>query len=127
MQIENIASPPKQTPQMRYACLHRAIERGLASDDTWVELTRVCVQLGLKDEAMRAFEQVEGTSARYTLENFLARQGLVERPKDRESRLQQELIQADGGLLQRPQSEPWRRSTRQRFLRPSAGSRPRMT
>ena len=30
----------------RYARLHRAIERGQANEETWAQLTAVCIKLG---------------------------------------------------------------------------------
>jgi len=79
VQFENIASPPpNQSPQLRYACLHRTIERGLANDDTWAELTRVCVTLQLQDEALRAFEHLHSPTLRHVLNNFLVKSGVKE-------------------------------------------------
>ncbi len=77
MQLDNTASPKAQTPQLRYASLHRTIEKGLASDEVWNELARICLVLGFNDEAVKAYRKVRGTHASRYLEVLLARHGLV--------------------------------------------------
>src|ERR1044071_8299159 len=54
VQLENIATPQEdQTPELRYASLHRAVERGMASDEVLRDLVEICLQLGHVDEALR--------------------------------------------------------------------------
>ena len=78
MQIQNIATPQKsETPQVRYASLHRTIDRGTTSDYIWSELSRVCVALGFNDEAVEAYLQVETPPICRSLEVLLAHHGLL--------------------------------------------------
>ena len=81
MEIEHItAPPPSQTPQARYVSLHRSIEKGIASNSIYGDLTQVCVELGLGDEALKWFAKVESSSQRFHLQNLLVRQGLMVKP-----------------------------------------------
>ncbi len=77
MKLEDIATPQRQTPQVRYASLNRTIEGGLATDQTWSELTRVCLELGRDDEACSAFQRVRDVAARRRLLVYLHRRGLM--------------------------------------------------
>ncbi len=78
MQIQNTAKPQQsQTPQLRYASLHRTIDRGMGSDDVWSELSRACVALGFNDEAVKAYREVETPHMCRSLGVLLARHGLI--------------------------------------------------
>lgn len=76
MQIESHATPPSSSPQLRYAALHRAIERGLASDEVWRELAEVCLHLGHRDESARSVQQIENVTLRNAMASRLQRLGL---------------------------------------------------
>lgn len=83
MNLEYLSAPlPEASPQHRYASLHRAIEKGLDSDATWSDLAKVCVQLGLDDEARKAYENVKSPSERLVLHSLLVRNGVIERDPD---------------------------------------------
>lgn len=87
MQLENIATPqPSAAPQQRYATLHRAVERGLASDEVWYDLAQVCLQLGHDEEALRTWRMMGEGAAKYRLESLLARRGLIDPPVRRSRR-----------------------------------------
>jgi hypothetical protein len=75
VQLESHALPPQETPQQRYAALHRAIERGLTSDEVWRELAGVALSLGYSDEAVRCARRIENRELRFALEEALARRG----------------------------------------------------
>lgn len=75
MQIESHATPPSSSPQLRYAALHRSIERGMASDEVWRELAEVCLQLGHRDESLSSVKQIENATLRSAMESRLARLG----------------------------------------------------
>ena len=78
MQLDNIATPQEeQTPEIRYASLHRAVERGMASDEVLQELVDICVQLGHTDEAVRVHATMKAGPARELATSRLARKGLV--------------------------------------------------
>jgi hypothetical protein len=77
VQLESHATPPRETPQQRYANLHRAIERGLDSDEVWRELAEVSASIGHGDEAVRCVRHVRNEAVRYTLESRLIRLGLM--------------------------------------------------
>jgi len=78
VELENIASPPpQQTPQHRYASLHRAVERGLASDEVWFEMASVCLELGNDEEAVRAFRNMTGGALQNRLASTLEKRGLI--------------------------------------------------
>lgn len=77
MQLESHALPPQETPQQRYAALHRAIERGLTSDEVWRELAGVALSLGYSDEAVRCARRIENRELRFALEEALARRGCI--------------------------------------------------
>src|SRR5262249_10165016 len=69
-----------ESPQQRYANLHRAIERGLDSDEVWKELADVSLSIGHGDEAVRCMRRVRNETIRLALESRLARLGLVPMP-----------------------------------------------
>ncbi len=77
MQLESHATPPRTSPQQRYANLHRAIERGLDSDEVWRELADVSVSLGHKEEAVQCVQRIRNDTMRLALESRLARLGLM--------------------------------------------------
>lgn len=85
MQIESHAKPLQATPQLRYAALHRSLERGLASDEVWSELAEVCALLGHREEAVRCAAKVANAATRRTLEYKLARRGIGEFPAGSEA------------------------------------------
>lgn len=78
MQLESHATPPAETPQQRYANLHRAIERGLDSDEVWRELAEVSLTLGHADECLRCLRHIQNDTARLALGSRLARRGLID-------------------------------------------------
>lgn len=78
MKLESYATPHSETPQQRYARLHRAVECGLASDDIWKQLADVCLRLGRGDEAVRCMRRISGPTMRFALASRLARLGLIE-------------------------------------------------
>lgn len=80
MQLESHATPPTESPQQRYASLHRAIDRGLDADEVWSELAEVCLALGQADEAMRCVRRIRGDAQRFALESKLARAGVAAAP-----------------------------------------------
>lgn len=83
MQLENIATPQEDsTPQLRYASLHRTVERGMASDDVLRELVEICLQLGHTDEAVRVHATMKAGAARDHVGALLARRGLIARAPD---------------------------------------------
>lgn len=73
MRIESHATPSECSAQHRYASLHRAIERGLTSDELWLELGDVCAALGHHEEALRCAAQVSHDGKRRALEARLRR------------------------------------------------------
>ncbi len=83
MQIESHATPSIETPQQRYATLHRAIERGLDSDEIWRELAEVSVRLGHADEATTCLRRVRNPVIHSILESRLVHLGVVEDPAAR--------------------------------------------
>jgi hypothetical protein len=78
VQLESHATPSMETPQQRYANLHRAIERGLDSDEVWKELADISLRLGHGDEAVRCMRRIGNEATRLALASRLARLGLVE-------------------------------------------------
>jgi hypothetical protein len=82
VKLESHATPQLETPQQRYARLHRAIECGLASDEIWKDLADVCLRLGHGDEAVRCMRRIQGTTMRIALASRLARLGLIAPPPD---------------------------------------------
>ncbi|MBX3462691.1 MAG: hypothetical protein KF830_05945 [Planctomycetes bacterium] len=83
MQLESHATPPKETPQQRYATLHRAVERGLDSDEVWRELAEVSLRLGHGDEAVACLRRIRNPALHAALESRLVRLGLIEDPAAR--------------------------------------------
>ncbi len=78
MELDNIATPQEETtPELRYASLHRAVERGMASQDVFRELAEICLQLGHLDEAVRVYEGMEPGSLRDHVASRLKRRGLI--------------------------------------------------
>lgn len=78
MQLGNIATPQEEpTPELRYASLHRAVERGMASQDVFRELAEICLQLGHVEEAVRVHEGMEPGPLRDHVASRLRRRGLL--------------------------------------------------
>ena len=78
MQIHNTAKPqPSQPQQLRYATLHRTIDKGMGTDAVWSRLSRVCVELGFNDEAVQAYREIETPHLCLSLGVLLARHGLI--------------------------------------------------
>ncbi|MEM7203402.1 MAG: hypothetical protein AAF628_24275 [Planctomycetota bacterium] len=78
MHLEHItAPPPAATPQQRYATLHRAVDKGIASDATWSELAEVCVRLGRPDEALASMQRVASPRERRNIASVLRRSGVM--------------------------------------------------
>jgi hypothetical protein len=78
VQLDNIATPQEeQTPEIRYASLHRAVERGMASDEVLQELVDICVRLGHTDEAVRVHATMKPGPARELASSRLVRKGLI--------------------------------------------------
>ncbi|MEO6593356.1 MAG: hypothetical protein ABIP94_01225 [Planctomycetota bacterium] len=77
MQLESNATPTVETPQQRYASLHRALERGLASDDLWKELADVSLRLGNGEEAVQCLHRIRDEAMRSALEARLVRLRLI--------------------------------------------------
>lgn len=92
-----------QTPQLRYASLHRSIERGMATDEVWSELSRTCLGLGFNDEAVRAYREVEAPHLRRSLAVLLARHGLI---SDAEKRLNVEPSKTGAAGVQVVEGDP---------------------
>jgi hypothetical protein len=86
MQIDETttAGPEQQTPHHRYASLHRAIERGLASTEVWRDLALVCLELGQEEEAARICRQMEEGETKRALQTMLGRLGLQVPSRPRE-------------------------------------------
>lgn len=82
MQLESHATPPRESPQQRYANLHRALERGLDSDELWKELAEVSLAIGHGDEAVRCMRRIRGEATRLALETRLARLGVLAKHPD---------------------------------------------
>ncbi len=80
MQLESHAIPLQESPQQRYAALHRAIERGLDSDEVWRELAGVALSLGYGDEAVQCARRIQNDALRFALESALSRRGLNTTP-----------------------------------------------
>ncbi|MBK8101530.1 MAG: hypothetical protein IPK26_30995 [Planctomycetes bacterium] len=79
MQLENFATPHGQTPQLRYASLHRAVERGLASDDVYKELVDICLRLGHVEEAISVWRRMPHGALRQVLQSQLQRRAACSR------------------------------------------------
>lgn len=77
MQLESHATPPKETPQQRYATLHRAIERGLDSDEIWRELADVSSRLGHGDESIDCLRRIRNPVIQQTVRARLVRAGIL--------------------------------------------------
>jgi hypothetical protein len=66
-----------ESPEQRYASIHRAIERGLESDELWKDLALVSAELGHNEEALRCLGKIVNPHVLKTVEHRLRRQGLV--------------------------------------------------
>lgn len=80
MHLESHATPLGESPQQRYASLHRAIERGLASDELWAELATVCESLGNRGEAVHCLHRIHADAMRTRVERAVL--GFETRPAD---------------------------------------------
>jgi len=75
--LESHATPTQESPQQRRANLHRAIDRGLESDELWKELAEVNLALGHDDEAIRCARRIASPAIRNAMESQLQRRGLL--------------------------------------------------
>ncbi|MDO8349060.1 MAG: DUF4013 domain-containing protein [Planctomycetota bacterium] len=83
MHLESHATPTQESPQQRRAILHRAIERGLESDELWKELAEVNLALGHDDEAVRCARRIASPATRKAIESQLERRGLIREGEER--------------------------------------------
>ena len=77
VEVESHATPTAESPEQRYASIHRAIERGLESDELWKDLALVSAELGHNEEALRCLGKIVNPHVLKTVEHRLRRQGLV--------------------------------------------------
>jgi hypothetical protein len=82
VQLESHATPIEETPQQRYATLHRALERGLDSDEVWKELAEVSLRIGNSDEALSCLRRIRNTTVQKIAASRLAKMGLLADPRE---------------------------------------------
>lgn len=79
LRLDDIATPQEESsPQLRYASLHRAVERGMASPEVYRELVDTCLELGHVDEARRIHASMDECSTRDWIGSKLVRCGLLD-------------------------------------------------
>lgn len=66
-----------ETPQQRYARLHRAIENGAPTDGQWRELAEASFAIGHLDEANRCVDAIADDGVRGIVRNRLTKLGLA--------------------------------------------------
>ncbi len=77
LHLESIGEVPKDVNcGVRYAQLHRDIERGLESEKIWEELCRICLLTDRMGEAVYAFRKVTHPHLVETLAMMLAQKGV---------------------------------------------------
>jgi len=81
--LQSHATPTQESPEQRRAALHRALERGLESDELWRELAEVNLELGHDDQAVRCVRRIDSPTVRKALESQLQRRGLITATQDR--------------------------------------------
>jgi hypothetical protein len=82
--LESHATPTQETPEQRRVSLHRAIDRGLESDELWKELAEVNLALGHDDEAIRCCRRIGGQAIRNVVASLMQRRGLISEAEERE-------------------------------------------
>lgn len=70
-------NPTDETPQQRYARLHRAIENGEPNDGLWRELAEASFAIGHADEAHRCVAAIGDEGLRRLVSHRLQRMGLA--------------------------------------------------
>ena len=70
-------NPADESPQQRYARLHRAIENGAPNDGLWRELAEASFAIGHVDEAHRCVAAIGDESLRRLVTHRLQRMGLA--------------------------------------------------
>ncbi len=70
-------NPTDETPQQRYARLHRAIENGAPTDGLWRELAEASFAIGHVDEAHRCVAAIGDEGLRRLVTHRLQRMGLA--------------------------------------------------
>jgi hypothetical protein len=70
-------NPAEETPQQRYARLHRAIENGTPTDGLWRELAEASFAIGHVDEANRCVAAIANDDVRRLVARRLASPGLA--------------------------------------------------
>lgn len=73
-------NPADETPQQRYARLHRAIENGAPTDSLWRELAEASLAIGHVDEAERCVAAIGDEALRRLVAHRLQRMGLATQP-----------------------------------------------
>ena len=76
MQLEQFSTPVNESPAVRYARLHRAIDQGLCSPRARLELGMTCLELGKADEALICCRLLPGGPERARLAALLAQRGI---------------------------------------------------
>ncbi|MCA8941976.1 MAG: hypothetical protein KDB80_05390, partial [Planctomycetes bacterium] len=78
MNLEDFGAPlPSESPERKYASLHRTIEAGSATDRTWSDLVHCCLQLNKPDEAMKAAGFIDDPSLAERAQKLLIKQGAI--------------------------------------------------
>lgn len=76
MKIEEFGAPlPSESPERRYASLHRTIETGNATDRVWYDLVHTCLTLRKSDEALTAAGYIDDPALRERAQRLLVSQG----------------------------------------------------
>ncbi|HMQ23988.1 MAG TPA: hypothetical protein PKE00_15970, partial [Planctomycetota bacterium] len=77
LNVQQVGSPQEQSPELRYAQLHRDLERGLESERAYADLARVCIELGKIGEAAKTLRHVQSPELTLEITRLLATQGVI--------------------------------------------------
>ncbi len=77
MKLEEFGAPlPAESPERKYASLHRTIEAGSADDRIWAELVHTCLTLHRPEEALAALGHIDDPMLRERSQKLIASVGV---------------------------------------------------
>ena len=77
LNIEELGAATEVSPEVRYAQIHRDLEKGLDSERLWAQLCDVCLRLGKVGEAARTLRHIHTPSLAMHLTKMLESHGVI--------------------------------------------------
>lgn len=75
--VQEVGRVTETSPEVRYAQLHRDLERGMDSERLWAELFEVCLKLGKVGEAAQTLHGIHTPGLGFKLTRMLEEHGVI--------------------------------------------------